>query len=92
MREIRKKVLTEYFEQIEKGQKTFELRLADWQCSNGDILILDEIDPETKQYTGRSLRRKVGYVLHTRDVNLFSQDAVEEYGYQIISLLPESAE
>jgi len=86
---IEKKVLSEYFESILQGQKTFELRLADWQCEPGDVLVLKEIDATTKQTTGRSLKRKVGYVLKTKDLRLFAEDEVARFGYQVISLLPE---
>lgn len=88
-REIHKKVLPEYFQQILTGTKTFELRLADWDCNEGDILILDEIDTQTKESTGRSLRKRVGYVLRTKDLMLFPKEDVKQYGYQIISLLEE---
>lgn len=86
---IEKKILAEYFEKVQSGQKTYELRLADWECNTGDTLVLKEIDNQTKTYTGREIRRKVGYVGKTKDINLFSPEEVEQYGYQIISLLPE---
>ena len=89
-KEIHKKVLSQYFDRILSGQKTFELRLADWECGEGDTLVLDEIDNETKTPTGRSVRKKVGFVLKTKDLDLFPQEQVEQYGYQVISLLDES--
>jgi len=87
---IEKKVLPIYFDKIASGEKTYELRLADWKCSPGDILILNEIDSETKQPTGRSLRRKVGFVGKTKDTDFFTKEEVDQYGYQIISLLNEA--
>lgn len=86
---IEKKVLAKYFEQILSGQKTFELRLADWDCQPGDTLVLNEIDDDTKQPTGRSVKRKVGFVLKTKELDLFPAADVDKYGYQVISLLPE---
>lgn len=83
---IEKKISPEYFEQINSGQKTFELRLADWKCKPGDTLVLREVDKDRK-YTGRELRKKVGYVLKTKNLSFFTPDEVEEHGYQIISLL-----
>lgn len=88
MAEIKKKILTEYYEEIINGHKTFELRLADWECNPGDILILKEVD-NNHQYTGREIRKKVGYVLKTKQIKLFEPEEVEHYGYQIISLLDE---
>lgn len=89
MKEIEKKILPEYFEKILIGEKTYELRLADWQCNPGDMLVLIEVDPITKDPTGRTLRRKVGYVGKTADLDFWSKEDIEQYGYQIISLLDE---
>jgi hypothetical protein len=88
-REIHKKVLAPYFDFILENKKTFDLRLADWECAEGDVLVLDEINATTKVYTGRSIRKKVGFVLKTKNLNLFPKDEVELHGYQIISLLGE---
>jgi hypothetical protein len=89
---IEKKILTEYFNKIISGEKTYELRLADWDCQPGDILVLNEIDTDTKQLTGRKLRRKVGYVGRTKDGSFWTKEEIEKYGYQIISLLNEEQE
>lgn len=84
--EIHKKILPEYFEEIISGNKTFELRLADWEVKTGDTLILEEWNQETKSYTGRSITKKVGYILNTKDCTLFPQEDVEKYGFNVISL------
>ena len=81
---IEKKVDKEYFEKILSGDKNFELRLADWECNEGDTLVLKEID-ENRDYTGREIEKEVTYVLKTKDVDLFPKEDVEKYGYQIIS-------
>ncbi len=88
-KEIEKKILPEYFDKIKAGEKTYELRLADWECNQGDILVLIEIDPETKQPTGRIMRRKVGFVGKTKDLDFWTKEEIDKYGYQIISLLDE---
>lgn len=82
---IEKKVWPEYFQKILDKEKTFELRLADWECAPGDILVLREWDPQSKEYTGRTLEKEVTYVLKTKDVNLFPPEDIEKYGWQIIS-------
>lgn len=89
---IEKKILPEYFDKIAAGDKTFELRLADWECSQNDVLVLVEINPKTKKPTGRKLRRKVGYVGKTNHFDFWSDEKVQEHGYQIISLLNELPE
>ena len=52
---IKKKIHPEYFDMVKSGKKKFELRLADFDIKEGDTLILEEWNPETKQYTGRKL-------------------------------------
>ena len=89
-RVISKKVYSRSFDEILSGEKTYELRLADWECEPGDILELVDIDDATRQPTGRTLRKKVGTVGKTRDIDFWSSEDVERYGYQIISLLPEN--
>jgi ribosomal protein S17 len=39
---IEKKVWPEYFHKITEGVKTYELRLADFECKPGDVLVLKE--------------------------------------------------
>lgn len=65
---IEKKVWPEFFNAILAGKKTFELRLADFECKPDDTLILKEWDPGTKQYTGRAIEKKVAYSLKTKDI------------------------
>ncbi len=85
MMHIEKKVWPEYFQKIFDGDKKYELRLADWDCHEGDVLVLKEWDPETKDYTGRVLEKEITYILKTKDINFWSDEEVEKYGYQIIS-------
>ena len=84
-----KKILPEYFDKILAGEKTYELRLADWECTKGDTLVLIEIDPDSKEPTGRTMSKKVGFVGKTKDFDFWSQTVIDKFGYQIISLLPE---
>jgi hypothetical protein len=85
MVEIKKKILSEYFQKILDGKKTYELRLADWDCNEGDILILQEWNPKKKDFTGRTMKKEVTYVGKTKDIDFWSKEDVEKYGYQIIS-------
>ena len=82
---IEKKVWPEYFQKILEGKKTYELRLADWECKEGDILILKEFDPETQQYTGRTIEKQVTYVGKTKNMNFFTKEDNEKHGFQVIS-------
>lgn len=82
---VEKKILPEYFEKIRIGEKIFELRLADFKCKNGDTLVLKEWDHIDKKYTGREIEKKISYVLKTKDINLWPEEEVKKYGYQIIA-------
>ena len=82
---IEKKVWPKFFENISFGDKTFELRLADWKCKSGDILVLKEWDPKTGKYSGRNIKKTVTYVTKTKDQKFWSKEEVEKYGFQIIA-------
>lgn len=80
-----KKVWPEYFQKILDGKKTYELRLADWECNEGDILVLQEWDPETQEYTGREIEKEVTHVGKTKDMSFWPEEDIKKYGYQILA-------
>ena len=82
---IEKKVWPDFFQKILDGAKTFELRLADFDCNAGDILVLREWNPETGEYTGRVLEKEVTYVLKTKDAKFWPKEDVDKYGFQVIA-------
>lgn len=85
--EIHKKIWPEYFEAVASGKKKYELRLNDFKIKEGDILILEEWNPESKSYTGRKIEKKVTYVGKFKIDKLFwSEDDIRKNGLQIISL------
>ena len=81
---IEKKVLPEYFEAILAGKKSYELRLNDFDISEGDVLCLKEWTGT--EYTGRELSKRVTYV-GKFDVNdlFWSREDIDAHGLQIIS-------
>lgn len=90
METINKKIWPEYFQQVLDGNKTFELRLNDFSIKKGDTLILKEWNPETETYTGRELKRKIGYVGKWKidDLTKFwPKEDIDENGLQVISLI-----
>ncbi len=88
MAEIRKKIWPEYFEQILSGKKKFELRLNDFEIQEGDTLVLEEWNPEKKEYTGRKIEKKVAYILKFKadELPYYSPEEVQQHGLQILSL------
>jgi hypothetical protein len=84
---IKKKVWPVYFEAIISGKKNYELRLNDFEINEGDILLLEEWDPETQSYTGRRVEKKVTYIGTFQIDKLFwPEDQIKEKGLQIISM------
>lgn len=82
---IEKKVWPEFFQKILDGVKTYELRLADFECKPGDTLVLKEWDPKTQEYTGRILEKVVTSIVKTKGLTFWTKEEVEKYGFQIIA-------
>lgn len=87
MAKIRKKIPPEYFELIKTGKKKFELRMADFNIKEGDILILEEWNPKTKQYTGRKIEKKVDYVFKFNLDDFGQKEEIEKRGLYVIQLV-----
>ena len=70
----------EPFQAVFDGLKTFEFRYNDRDFKIGDILDLKEYNPITKDFSGRSIKVKITYIL------------AEGYGipegYAILSIIP----
>lgn len=84
---IKKKTWPEYFEAVFSGKKKYDLRLNDFDINEGDILVLEEWDPKTQQYTGRSIEKKVAYVGKFRIDDFFNKtkEEIKDKGFQIMS-------
>jgi len=82
---IEKKIFPEYFDLVLSGKKTYDLRLADFNVSAGDILVLKEWDVHSGQYTGREIEKTVTYVGRTKGDTTWSTADIDTFGYQIIS-------
>lgn len=61
-KQIKKKILAQYFKEVCAGNKKFELRKDEDDIQVGDELILEEWNPETG-YTGMTTQRIATYVL-----------------------------
>lgn len=61
--EHRLKTWSSYYDAVNTGAKSFELRVNDRNFQVGDTIVLEEYNPETTSYTGRSLTRTIGYIL-----------------------------
>jgi hypothetical protein len=84
--EIKKKCWPDEFNLIESGKKKFDLRLADQEYNEGDILVLEEFNPEIQEYTGRKLEKKITFVLKTKNIKYWTPEEIQEKGLVVVSL------
>jgi len=87
--EIKKKTWPGLFQKMLDGKKTVDVRLADFNLNEGDILILEEYNPETKEYTGRVLKKKVKNLNKIKLTEFHSVEDIEKYGHWVIELEDE---
>ncbi|MBQ8288108.1 MAG: DUF3850 domain-containing protein [Clostridia bacterium] len=74
------KTIPKYFDDVISGKKSFEVRKNDRQFRENDLLALNEYDPDTNTYTGRSCVVYVDYILSAPE---YVKD-----GYVILSIKP----
>ena len=74
----------EYFQAVQSGEKTFEVRRFDRPFAVGDILLLREWDPKSGDYTGREIRCRISYLLDL--MYLPGEDRPIYGGYVVLGL------
>ena len=84
--EIKKKTWPKFFQEILEDKKKFEMRLADFDIKEGDILIFEEYNPETKEYTGRTIRKKVNFVTKFNPAEAHSLEEIKKFGFWEIGI------
>lgn len=57
------KTWPDYFNDVWVGYKGFELRQNDRNFKLGDLVLLQEYDPEKKEYTRREVKGLISYLL-----------------------------
>ncbi len=84
---ITKKVQEKYFKAILEGEKTYEVRLADFECKPGDVLVLLEQKDGTRELTGRKMECEISMVFNTKDMEKFhSKNEIEKYGLLVMAI------
>lgn len=66
-------------------KKTFDVRIADFDCKKDDIFVLQEWDPHKREYTGREVGKRIKYVLKTKGQKFWKEKDIKKFGFQIIS-------
>lgn len=77
---IKKKTWPKYFQEVLDGKKKFEVRLGDFDIKEGDILVLEEYEPKTKKYTGRTIKKKVTFVTKLNIADIHTTEQLKKYG------------
>lgn len=57
------KTWTQYFDRVLLRDKNFEVRRNNRDYQRGDVIVLQDFDPESQQYSGREIVAEVSYVL-----------------------------
>ncbi len=81
---IEKKCWPEYFDAILRGEKNYELRIADFIANKGDTLLLREWNPKTKEYTGREIKKIITWIGKTKEWKFNKNEEVEKYGFLVL--------
>ena len=81
--EIVKKCYSDLFESILIGKKKFDMRIAEEDYREGDILILKEID-KNRNFTGREISKKIGFVLKTKDCDFYKKEDIDKFGFVVL--------
>ncbi len=82
---IEKKIWPESFEKMTSGNERTQVRLADFECRPGDVLVLKEYDPKTKVYTGRTIEKTIADVTKSEISKFYTKEELDEFGLQVIS-------
>lgn len=84
---IAKKVQQKYFNDAAEGRKRFEVRLADFRCRPGDILVLKEQKQGTRKLTGRKMECEILYKFNTKNLEKFhTKKEIDKYGFVILAI------
>lgn len=84
---IEKKVQENYFRDVYEGRKPFEVRLADFKCKPGDVLVLLEQKQGTRRLTSRRVKLEVLYKFNTKTMRKFhTRKEIDKYGFVVLGI------
>lgn len=82
---IEKKIWPQFFERDKTSR--FNVRLADFNLREGDVILFKEWDPKRKEYTGREFSRRVTSVTKVDSPTRFwTEKDLIEHGLYLIEL------
>lgn len=81
---VEKKIWPDSFEMMLSGKKNFDVRLADFDVKEGDIIRLREWNPRTNEYTGRELNKRVSFIQSFKIDDHGQEKEIQEKGVNVI--------
>ena len=84
MATIKKKTWPELFELVRTGKKRFDVRVAEFDVKAGDTLVLEEWDPKTGQFTGRSIQKTIDYAFTLKLDDFGQKKEINERGIVVL--------
>ncbi len=76
MKQHKIKLNIPFFDEVETGNKRFEIRLNDRDYEEGDVVIMKEFDSDNDRFTGRSIKKTIGFLT----------DYAQQEGYVVFSI------
>lgn len=61
------KTIQPFYEHVDSGAKTFEVRKNDRNFQAGDIMVLQEFDHQRSEYSGNEIKTIISYVLRDKE-------------------------
>jgi ASC-1-like (ASCH) protein len=83
---VEKKCWPDFFEKIATGEKSAEIRLADFKINEGDTMLLKEFDPTTKKFSGREIKKKCKAITKFDPFATYKESDLKKYGCYLIEL------
>ncbi|MBI2044014.1 DUF3850 domain-containing protein [Candidatus Pacearchaeota archaeon] len=84
--EIRKKCWPEMFQRLSNSKKSTDVRLADFELNEGDVIVFEEYSPLTKEYTGKVLKKTVTNIKKIKVTDFNSIEDITKHGHYVIEL------
>lgn len=81
---VKKKIWPKLFDKMLKGKKNVDFRLADFELKEGDTILFEEYNPETKTYTGRKIKKRVKNLNKINVAEFNPIDQIKKYGLYLI--------
>lgn len=66
MQKIPKKTWNPDFKDLKSGLKRFDVRLYDREYNIGDLMVFQEYDPQTEEYSGDSTFQLIRYIKYMK--------------------------